>query len=48
MAFIQQTASSISPKKSAGSAVLISVVVVVVDIGFARGVQGWQEVVEVG
>ena len=40
MAFIQQTVSSVSPEKSAGSAALISVVVVVVDIGFIGGGAG--------
>ena len=47
MAFIQQTASSVSPEKSTGSAALISAVLVVVDIGFAGVVQGWQGVVVV-
>ena len=37
MAFIQQTAFSVSPKKLAGSAALISVVPVMVDIEFAGG-----------
>ena len=48
MAFIQWTASSVSPEKSAGSAALISVVLVLVDIGFsgdgtglAGGCGGW-------
>ena len=40
MAFIQQTASLVSPEKSAGSAALISAVLVVVDIGFAGGGAG--------
>ena len=37
MAFTHWTASSVSPKKSVGRATLISVVLVVVDIGFASG-----------
>ena len=40
MAFIQWMASSVSPEKSAGSAALISVVLVVVDIGFTGGGAG--------
>ena len=40
IAFIQWTASSVSPEKSAGSAALISVVLVVVDIRFAGGGAG--------
>ena len=40
MAFTQWTASSISPKKSTGSAALISEVLVVVDIGFTGGGTG--------
>ena len=40
IAFIQRTASSVSPEKSAGSAALISVVLVVVDIRFAGGGAG--------
>ena len=40
IAFIQWTASSVSPEKSAGSAALISVVLVVVDVGFAGGGAG--------
>ena len=37
MAFTHQTASSVSPEKSVGRAALISVVLVVVDMGFAGG-----------
>ena len=40
IAFIQQTASLVSPEKSTGSAALISVVSVVVDIGFIGGGAG--------
>ena len=40
MALIQWTASSVSPEKFAGSAALISAVLVVVDIGFTGGGAG--------
>ena len=40
IAFIQQTASLVSPEKSAESAALILAVLVVVDIGFAGGGAG--------
>ena len=40
MAFTHWTASSVSPEKSAGRAALISVMLMVVDIGFAGG--GWE------
>lgn len=43
MAFIHQTASSISPKKLAGRATLNSVVLAMVDIGFAGGILGLTE-----
>ena len=47
MAFIEQTTFSVSPEKFAGSAALISMVLVLVDIGFVGVVQGWQGVVVV-
>ena len=40
MAFTQQIVSSVSPKKSVESAALISVMLVVVDIGFTGGGAG--------